>query len=313
MKAARVLRFGPPSVIQIDEVPRPKPSAGELLVRVEAAGTGNWDTLIREGKVELQPLPLILGSELSGVVKALGAGVAGFEVGDQVYGATNEQFSGAHAEYAVPLAGMMARKPAALSFIEAASVPIAAVTAWQMLHDYAQVTPGQSLLIHGAAGNVGSYAIQLVRRAGLHVIASVAADDMNYVKRLGADRMLNYQTMRFEESLTGLDAVLDTVGGDTLLRSPQVLKPGGILVSSVSRVPEAVQNAYGIRAAYFYVGVTTARLNKLTELFKDRSLATAVGTVLSLKDARIAHEMLAESGHRCGKIVLTIGAQLAEG
>ena len=309
MRAARVLRFGPPSVITIDDVPRPEPRAGQLLVRLKAAGVGNWDVLIREGKVKLQPLPLILGSELSGVIEALGAGVTGFRLGDEVYGATNEQFSGAYAEYAVPLAGMMAQKPRALTFVEAASAPIVAVTAWEMLFEYAQVTAGQTVLIHGAAGNVGAYAVQLARQAGLHVVATVASSSIEYVRRLGAGRIIDYQTARFEEKLTGVDVVLDTVGGDTQQRSLRVLKPGGILVSSVAPVPEAMQKSYGIRSAYFYVDVTTARLNKLTELFDGRKLATDVGTVLPLEDARGAHEMLADRRHRRGKIVLSVDSR----
>src|SRR5690242_19409582 len=168
MKAARVLRFGPPSAITIDDVPRPEPGAGQLLVRVKAAGVGNWDALIREGKIRLQPLPLILGAELSGIVEGVGAEVRGFEIGDEVYGATNEQFSGAYAEYAVPFAGKIGRKPQKLNFVEAASAPIVAVSAWQMLFDYAQVTRGQTALIAGAAGNVGAYAVQLASQAGVH-------------------------------------------------------------------------------------------------------------------------------------------------
>ena len=167
MKAARILRFGPPSVITDDDVPQPKPGPGQLLVRVRAAGVGNWDALIREGKVQLQPLPLILGSELAGIVEEVGADVSGFKLADEVYGATNEQFSGAYAEYALPFAKMMAPKPKALSFIEAASAPIVTVTAWQMLFEYARVTAGQTVLVHGAAGNVGAYAVQLAKQAGL--------------------------------------------------------------------------------------------------------------------------------------------------
>jgi NADPH:quinone reductase-like Zn-dependent oxidoreductase len=133
---------------------------------------------------------------------------------------------------------------------------------------------------------------------------------MEYVRGLGAERIVDYQTARFEESLTGVDVVLDTVGGDTQQRSLRVLKPGGILVSSVSPVPEAMQKSYGIRSTYFYVDVTTARLNKLTELFDGGKLVTDVGTVLSLEDARLAHEMLAEPRHRRGKIVLSVDSRL---
>jgi NADPH:quinone reductase-like Zn-dependent oxidoreductase len=308
MKVARVLRFGPPSVIINDNLPRPEPAAGQLLVRVKAAGVGNWDALVREGKIPHQALPLILGSELAGIVEAIGAEVLGFKAGDEVYGATNEEFTGAYAEYALPSAGRMAHKPKSLNFIEAASAPIVTVTAWQMLFEYAHVTAGQTALVHGAAGNVGAYAVQLAKQAGLHVVATAASADLDYVRGLGAERVVDYKRERFEESVTGVDVVLDTVGGDTQQRSPRVLNPGGILVSIVSPVPETTQKRYGIRAAYFYVDVTTARLDKITALFDSGKLVTEVGTVLPLEEARFAHEMLAGAQHKRGKIVLSIAA-----
>src|SRR5215469_7608496 len=308
MKAARVLRFGPPNVITIDDLPQPGPSAGQLLVRVKAAGVGDWDALIREGKVELQRLPLILGSELSGIIEGTGADVSGFKLGDEVYGATNEQFSGAYAEYALSLARMMALKPKTLNFVKAASVPIVAVTAWQMLFNYVHATAGQTVLIHGAAGNVGAYAVQLASQAGLRVVATAATANLEYVRGLGAERIVDYKTERFEELLTGVDIVLDTVGGDTQQRSLRILKPGGILVSVVSPVPETLQRHYSVRAAYFYVDVTTARLNKITELFDSGKLVTDVGTVLPLEESRAAHEMLEGAPHKRGKIVLSIAA-----
>jgi NADPH:quinone reductase-like Zn-dependent oxidoreductase len=309
MKAERVLQFGPPNVIINDDLPRPTPAAGQLLVRVKAAGVGPWDALVREGKSGLhQPLPLILGSELSGIVEAIGADVSGFKAGDEVYGATNEQFTGAYAEYALPAAGMIAQKPRTLNFIEAASAPVVTVTAWQMLFDYAHVTAGQTVLIHGAAGNVGAYAVQLAKQAGLDVVATAGSADLDYIRGLGAERVVDYQTERFEESVAGVDAVLDTVGGDTQQGSLRVLKPGGILVSVVSPVPEATQKRYGVRAAFFYVDVTTARLNQITELFDSGKLVTDVGTVLPLEEARIAHEMLGGAPHKRGKIVLSIAA-----
>jgi len=308
MKAARVLRFGPPNVITNDDLPTPEPGAGQLLVRVKAAGVGHGDALIREGKVELQRLPLILGSELSGIIEGTGADVSGFKLGDEIYGATNEQFSGAYAEYAVPSAKRMAPKPRTLNFIEAASAPIVTVTAWQMLFEYAHVTAGQTVLVHGAAGNVGAYAVQLAKQAGLHVVATAGSADLDYVRGLGAETVVDHRTERFEQSVAGVDVVLDTVGGDTQQRSLRVLKPGGILVSVVSPVPEATQTRYGIRAAYFYVDVTTARLNRITELFESATLVTNVGTVLPLEKARLAHEMLDGAPHQRGKIVLSIAA-----
>jgi len=306
MKAARVLRYGPPSVISSDDLPRPEPGAGQLLVRVKAAGVGPWDALTREGKIQLQPLPLILGAELSGIVEAIGPEVSGSDVGDEVYGATNEQFTGAYAEYAVPQARRIAQKPKTLNFVEAASAPVVTVTAWQMLFDYARVTRGQTALVLGAAGNVGAYAVQLASQAGLHVIAIAGTANREYLTKLGAERVVDYKTERFEESLSGVDVVIDTVGGETQQRSLRVLKRGGILVSAVSAVPEPLTERYGVRAAYFIVDVTTARLNKISELFDTGKLVTAVGTVLPLEQASLAHEMLGGAPHKHGKIVLSM-------
>jgi NADPH:quinone reductase-like Zn-dependent oxidoreductase len=306
MKAARVLRFGPPSVISNDDVPRPQPGVGQLLVRVKAAGVGSWDALVRDGTIQLQPLPIVLGAELSGIVEAIGAEVRGFTIGDHVYGSTNEQFSGAYAEYAIPLARMTAPKPKRLSFIEAASAPVGAVTAWQMLFDYARVTRGQTALILGAAGNVGAYAVQLASQAGVHVIAVAGAAKQEHLTRLGAARVVDSKTEPVEESLTGADVVLDLVGGEMQQRSLRVLRRGGILVSAVSQVPESLQEQYAVRASYFVVEVTTERLNRIGELFDAGKLVTEVGTVLPLDDATRAHEMLGGATHTHGKIVLSV-------
>src|SRR5262249_13784824 len=154
------------------------------------------------------------GSELSGVIEAIGAGVSGFAVGDEVYGATNERFTGAYAEYALASAGRTAHKPSSLDFVAAAAVPVVAVTAWQRLFEYAKVVAGQTVLIHGAAGNVGGCAVQLAHRAGLHVIATAASADVPYVHGLGAERVLDYRKERFEDSVSEVDVVLDTVGGE---------------------------------------------------------------------------------------------------
>src|SRR6266567_9585331 len=176
MKAARIHQFGPPEVIVIDDLARPNPGQGELLVRVMATGVGPWDALIREGKSKVSPPPpLTLGSDLSGIVEAAGPEVTEFKKGDVVYGVTNPQFVGAQAEYAVASATMIARKPLRLSHLEAASAPVVAVTAWQMLHNYAHVQARQTVLILGAAGNVGAYAVQLAANAGLHVVALVGS------------------------------------------------------------------------------------------------------------------------------------------
>jgi NADPH:quinone reductase-like Zn-dependent oxidoreductase len=172
MKAARIHKFGGPEVVVIDDLSRPNPGAGELLVRVRAAGVAPWDAIIREGKSKVSPPPpLTLGSDLSGIVEAVGPDVLDFRIGDDVYGVTNAQFCGANAEFADASAGMVAKKPRSLSHLEAASVPVVAVTACQMLFEYAHVVAGQSILILGAGGNVGAYAVQLAARTGLDIVA----------------------------------------------------------------------------------------------------------------------------------------------
>ena len=201
MKAARILGYGPPSVVEIDDLPRPEPAGGQVLVRAKAAGVGPWDALVRAGKSALhQPLPLILGSELSGIVEQIGTDVSGFKPGDEVYGATNDQFTGACSEYALASAKKMSHKPRTLNFIEAASVPVVAVTAWQMLFDHARGNPRAAHPDPRRAGNVGAYAVQLASQAGLHVTATAASADLQYVAGLGADSFLYFHTQRFEES-----------------------------------------------------------------------------------------------------------------
>jgi NADPH:quinone reductase-like Zn-dependent oxidoreductase len=304
MKAARIHRFGPPETIVIDDLPLPAPGAGELLVRTAVAGVGPWDALIREKESVVDvALPIILGSDLAGTVEAVGSGVTDFRPGDAVYGVTNKNFCGAYAEYALASAEMMALKPNSLNFAEAASAPVVAVTAWQMLFEYAQLNAGQTVLIHGAAGNVGAYAVQLAKRAGLHIFATAGPGDVDYVSRLGAGTVINYKTERFEDVVPPVDAVLDLVGGDTQRRSLAVLKPDGILVSVVSPLREPAGPG-SIQTVFFLVDVTTAHLNALTKLFDEGALSASVGTVLPLEEARRAHAMLAGAPHDRGKIVL---------
>ncbi|HEX4989784.1 MAG TPA: NADP-dependent oxidoreductase [Candidatus Binatia bacterium] len=307
MKAVRVHRFGPPEVISLDDLPKPEPGRGEVVVRVKAAGIGPWDALIRSGKSVLpQPLPLILGSDLSGEVDSVGAGVNELQVGDEVFGVTNERFTGAYTEYAVAKAAMLAPKPKRLNHTHAASVPVVAVTAWQMVFDLAQLSSGQAVLVHGGAGNVGGYAVQLAKRAGAMVIATASVENDSYVRRLGADGVIDYRARRFEERVKGIDAVLDTVGGETLDRSYGVLKRGGIIVSSAVQPSRETAEQHGVRAVFFLVQVTTERLKTIGEMIDGGTLQSEVGEVLWLDEARRGHEMLEGAPHRRGKIVIKV-------
>jgi len=308
MMVWRVHEFGPPDVMRFERILRPHPSPGEVLVKVKAAGVGPWDGWIRAGKSALpQPLPLTLGSDLSGEVVAVESG--DLRVGDQVYGVTNPQFIGAYAEYALASAAMVSRKPTSLTHIEAASVPVIAVTAWQALFDQAQLKAGQTVVIHGAAGNVGAYAVQLARRADVRIIATAATDDILFLRNLGANTVIDYKTQRFEEEVRDADAVIDLVGGETQKRSFQVLRRGGKLISAVSPPDQHLAQSHGVEAAFFLVNVTSQHLAEIAGLIEGGKLRTRVGAVLPLADAREAHFMLEHLRPQPkGKIVLTVGA-----
>jgi len=310
MRAWRVHEFGPPDVMKLESIPRPDAGPGEVLVQVEAVGVGPWDAWIRAGKSALpQPLPLTLGSDLSGVIVAVGQGVSELRVGDSVYGVTNPSFTGAYAEFAAASAAMVSIKPTNLSFIRAASVPVIAVTAWQALFDHANLQGGQTVVIHGAAGNVGAFAVQFARRAGLRIIATAGSEDVAFVRELGADSVIDYQTQRFEEQVHNADAVIDLVGGETQLRSFQILRRGGKLISAVSQPDQDIARSKGIDAAFFLVNVTTRQLARIAAILESGELRTHVGTVLPLEHAREAHLMLERLRPQPkGKIVLAVGA-----
>jgi NADPH:quinone reductase-like Zn-dependent oxidoreductase len=214
MKANRIHLYGPPEVIVFEEAEMPVPRFGEVLVKVAASGAGPWDCWVRAGSSVLpQPLPLTLGSDLAGVVEAVGPSVVAFKPGDEVFGVTNAGFTGANAEYAVASTAMIAVKPRKLTYVYAASMPVVAVTAWQMLFDHGELAPGETVLVHGAAGNVGSYAVQFAHLSGARVIATASAQDLDKVRGLGAEKVIDFRAQRFEEELKDIDVVIDTVGG----------------------------------------------------------------------------------------------------
>jgi NADPH:quinone reductase-like Zn-dependent oxidoreductase len=305
MKAVRIHRFGPPEVIVVEDIPKPSPGKGEVLVRVAAAGVAPWDAIIREGKSTVSPQPpLTLGSDLSGFVETVGSDVSEFAIGDEVYGVTNPQFCGAQAEFAVAFAGMIAPKPRRLNHLEAASAPVVAVTAWQMLFEYAQAKSGDTILVTGAAGNVGAYAVQMALQAGIHVTAAARSSDQELLRAFGVETILDSSATGFETSQPQVDAVLDTVGGDTLQRCSGAVKPGGRLVSVVSAQP--LPQRAGMQSVFFYAEVTSERLRTVTDLFERRKISARVGSVLPLAEAGSAHEMLAGAPHKNGKIVLQL-------
>lgn len=307
-RACRIHAFGPPEMISVEDIVLPPPGAGEVLVQVKVAGVGPWDAWIRAGKSALpQPLPLTLGSDLSGVVAAVGPAVEHLAAGDPVFGVTNPRFIGSYAEYAIASTAMLARKPGSLGDIDAASIPVVAVTAWQALFEHARVRRGDTIVVHGAAGSVGAFVVQLAHNAGVHVIATARARDLAYVRSCGADEAIDVAAQRFENAVRDADAVIDLVGGELQTRSFSVLRSGGVLVSAVSPPDQALAERHGVRALFFLVDVTTERLEALASMIENGSLRVAIGTVLPLSAARAAHEMLeGRLTKPRGKIVLRV-------
>ena len=308
MMACRVHRFGPPEVMALEQVETPTPGAGQVLVRVQAAGVGPWDGWIRAGKSVLpQPLPLTLGSDLSGIIQAVGPDVVTLQPGDAVFGVTNAQFTGAYAEYALASVSMITHRPATLAAIDAASVPVVAVTAQQAI-ERAGTIANRKVLIHGGAGSVGAYAVQLARRAGAQVIATAGTNDLGHVRGLGATEVVDYRLGRFEDVASEVDVVLDFVGGEAQRRSFEVLRSGGTLISAVSDPDQTLAQRRGVTAGFFLVEVTTERLSSVSALIELGQLSMNIGTVLPLAEARAAHEILEGTRPRIrGKIVLQVG------
>ena len=304
MLAARVHVFGGPDAIRIETIPVPELAADEILVKVYAAGVGPWDGWIRGGNSVLpQPLPLTLGSDVSGLVVAAGRDAAQFAISQSVYGVTNKSFTNGYAEFACCKASMMASKPEGISHIDAASVPVIAATAWQMLFDHAHLVKGQSVLIHGGAGSVGRFAIQFARSAGLKVTATASASAVAALTSLGADVILDRDLTDAQE----VDCAIDLVGGPSQDRLIGLVREGGALVSAVSE-PDALRaRSAGIRAAFMLVDVNTQVLEGFNALFRAGDLRTFVGPILPLRDVSTAHRMLeGELPRAPGKIVLSV-------
>jgi len=303
MKAVQIHSFGGPEVLRLEEIPRPEPKPDELLVRILAAGVNPVDWKIREGRMGRIPLPAILGSDFSGEIEALGPGVTEFRVGEPVFGVVADE-SGSYAEYAVAPVSQVVEKPSALSHVEAAALPIASLTAWQALFDAANLRPGQKVLIHAAAGGVGSFAVQFARWKGAQVIGTASAQHIARVRELGAQEVINYREERFEEVVQDVDVVLDTVGGDTQERSWKVLRKGGILVSIVQPPSPEAAAARGVRSTFLRSNHQRKdELNEISQLVVSGQIKVFVGATLPLSEARQAQE-LSQDGHTEGKIVL---------
>ena len=307
MKAIRIHAYGGPSVLVYEDAPRPQPGSGEVLVRIHAAGVNPVDWKVREGNRKQtlnHSLPLIPGWDVSGVVEATGSGVAGFKKGDEVYSRPDIARDGAYAEYIVIRESEVAHKPKSIDHMHAAAMPLAALTAWQSLFDAAGLRAGKNVLIHAAAGGVGSFAVLLAKWKGAYVIGTSSKRNLDFVRELGANEAVDYEKTRFEDVVHDVDVVLDTIGGETQKRSWKVLNKGGILVSIVAP-PAAEEAARRVRQAFVLVQPNAGQLAEMAKLVDAGKLRSVVGIVFPLSEARRAQELI-QTGHTRGKIVLWV-------
>jgi NADPH:quinone reductase-like Zn-dependent oxidoreductase len=310
VKAARIQNYGGPEVVQVENISLPEPQSGELVIRNYASGVNPIDWKVRAGYLQQMmplPLPFTSGSDFSGVVVAVGADVVDFKVGDAVYGQSGvlNGGSGSFAEFSVAKAVTIATKPRSVDHVEAGGLPLAGVSALQALTEHLCLSAGQKVLIHGGAGGIGGIAIQLAKHLGAHVATTASAEDLDYVKNLGADEVVDYRNQRFEAVLGGLDAVFDTVGGETYARSFRVLKRGGRLVSMLEQPNQELLNDFGITAVAQFTQVNTERLGKLAELVDRNVLKVHVDKTFPLERAAAALLHVETKSPR-GKVVITI-------
>jgi NADPH:quinone reductase-like Zn-dependent oxidoreductase len=306
MKAVVAHEYGAPEVLKFEEIPRPEPKEDEALVRVIASGVNPADPLTLSGKYAREfgtHLPLIPGYDIAGVVEKKGAKVTNLKAGDAVYGYPT--FGGGWAEYITVKQWEVAAKPKTLNFAEAAAVPMGALTAWQALVDTAQLHPGQTILVHGGSGGVGSFAVQIAKARGARVIATASTANQDLLKQLGADVAIDYTKTRFEDVAKDVDAVLDPVGKETLARSYGVVKKGGIVMSLVARPDPVELEKRGIRGAAISVHADAEDLAEIARLIDAGKIKPVVTEVLPLSEA-IAAQRQAETHHTRGKLVLRI-------
>jgi len=310
MKAVRIHEYGDASVLRFEEAPRPVCEAEDVLIRVVGSSVNPVDWKIRRGYLkEMIPyaMPIIPGWDVSGVVEEIGAKVSRFQVGDAVYSRPDITRNGTYAEWIAVRESEVAFKPRTVSHISAAVLPLAGITAWEGLVNVGKVASGQRVLIHAAAGGVGSLAVQIAKAHGAHVIGTGSGATRALIESLGADEFVDYRTTALRDAVRNVDLVLDTMGGDTQEASWAVMAPGGLLVSMVNNPAEAVTQWPQLRAAYIFIGPDVSVLERLAALVDEGKVRPVIGAEFALHDIRNAH-VLSEAGHVRGKIALHVGA-----
>jgi len=309
MRAIRQNVLGGPEVLQEVRLERPAPGPNQVLVRVRAAGVNPTDWKHRATGGFLGDPPFVLGWDVSGVVEATGIGVAAFQPGDEVFGMLPYPYGhGSHAEYVIAPVRALTHKPDSIDHTQAGALPLVSLTAWQALVEHAELRPGQRVLIHAAAGGVGHAAVQIAKARGAYVIGTASAGKHGFLREIGADETIDYRETDFAEAVKDVDVVLDTLGGETALRSLRVLRPGGVVVSIIpvgsDEFPDEAARL-GVRAVRMLVDADRADLRSLVELIEQGKLRATIERTFPLSDAAEAHA-LGEQGHVTGKLVLTV-------
>ncbi|MGC4087661.1 MAG: NADP-dependent oxidoreductase [Polyangiaceae bacterium] len=316
MKAVRIHGYGGPEVLTYEDVPRPLAWNDEVLVKIHGSGVNPLDWKVRNGEgreLLRHTLPLILGWDFSGVIEAVGSDVTDFKVGEAVYGRPEPTRNGTYAEYTTVRSNCIARKPRSIDHVHAAAVPLAALTAFQALFGTdardasIDLSREQRILIHGAAGGVGSFAVQLAHWRGANVIATASREHESYVREIGADAVIDHQRDDFANVVKDVDAVLDLVGGDLPRRSLRTLRPGGVLASTLEGLSDEEASAFGVRAVRVATKSSPSQLAAIGSLIDDGVLKVPVSQIFSLEEAAKAHAA-SEGGHARGKIVLRVAA-----
>lgn len=315
MKAMVIESFGDVEKLHLDQVPTPQPADHEVQIQILYTGVNPVDWKIREGYLKNRlphEFPIILGWDAAGIVTAVGKNVKKFKKGDEVFAYCRKPTVkwGTYAEYTCFDADNVSLKPKNISFAQAAALPLAGLTAWQALFDFAKLKKGETILIHAGAGGVGGLAIQFAKNAGAHVITTASTANHDYVKKLGADHAIDYRKTDFGKELKkiapqGVDVVFDTIGGDTLRQSTDLLKPQGRLVSIIEQLDPKVAQEKNIRFGYVFVSPNGQQLNQIGELIEQSKVVPPNIQELPLAEARKAQE-LSQKGHTKGKLVLKV-------
>lgn len=303
--AIQVHAYGDVDQLKFEEISRPQPKEGEVLVRVRAAGVNPIDWKIRAGMLKdfiPKSFPYVPGADLAGIVEEVGPGVTAFQIGQEVFGQSPQ---GAYTEYSISPTSVLALKPQSMSFEEAVTIPVGATTAWQGLFDHGNLQSGQRVLILGGAGGVGLFAVQFARWKGAHVISTASTHNVDYVRSLGAETVIDYTETKVEDEVHNVDLVLDTVGGSALASVLPTLKRGGTLITIAGQPDEAKAKEVDVRTGRFSAQVSSELLSKFAQLIDEGHVKGFVGKTFPLSEAAQAHE-LSQSGHGRGRIVLQV-------